>query len=123
MAGQLKVNGVTLATEESGTVTLEAPQIKDSSNNVILDQSGTTPVLKNIEVVNNSSMMFRNRIINGDMRIDQRNAGGSITATNGLCLDRWTTRSSQTSKYSVEQSTDSPNSFNYSLKVTSLSSY
>ena len=72
MAGQLKVNGVTLATEESGTVTLEAPQIKDSSNNVILDQSGTNPVLKNVEVVNNSSMMFRNRIINGGMQIAQR---------------------------------------------------
>jgi len=90
MAGQLKVNGVTLATEESGTVTLEAPQIKDSSNNVILDQSGTNPVLKNVEVVNNSPMMFRNKIINGDMRIDQRNAGASTTiSAYGYGIDRW----------------------------------
>jgi hypothetical protein len=27
-------------------------------------------------------MGFRNRIINGDMRIDQRNAGAAVTAVN-----------------------------------------
>jgi hypothetical protein len=34
---------------------------------------------------------FRNRIINGDMRIDQRNAGASLTNSTGLIytLDRW----------------------------------
>ena len=35
---------------------------------------------------------FRNRIINGDMRIDQRNAGASQTLTNGdfpYTVDRW----------------------------------
>ena len=92
MAGQLKVNGVTLATEESGTVTLEAPQIKDSSNNVILDQSGTNPVLKPVEVVNNSSMMFRNKVINGGMKISQRGTSfnfahdGTVSA---YTLDRY----------------------------------
>jgi hypothetical protein len=90
MAGQLKVNGVTLATEESGTVTLEAPQIKDSSNNVILDQSGTNPVLKNVEVVNNSSMMFRNRIINGAMQINQRGSTAVSAGTDNVySVDRF----------------------------------
>jgi hypothetical protein len=126
MAGQLKVNGVTLATEESGTVTLEAPQIKDSSNNVILDQSGTNPVLKNVEVVNNSSMMFRNRIINGDMRIDQRNSGGSVSVTdsNPYTLDRWKSYSStSSSKYTIQQSSIAPAGFSNSLLVTSSSTY
>ena len=88
MAGQLKVNGVTLATESSGTVTLENPQIKDSSNNLILDQSGSKSVLKNVEVVNDSSRMFRNRIINGDMRIDQRNAGSAVSTHSNFVVDR-----------------------------------
>jgi hypothetical protein len=129
MAGQLKVNGVTLATEESGTVTLEAPQIKDSSNNVILDQSGTNPVLKNVEVVNNSSMMFRNRIINGDMRIDQRNAGASVLTSSGTLvytLDRWAANFSQTSKYTVQQNSGSvtpPAGFINYLGVASSSAY
>jgi hypothetical protein len=36
--------------------------------------------------------MFRNRIINGDCRIDQRNAGASIAATDGgKNIDRWQT--------------------------------
>ena len=146
MAGQLKVNGVTLATEESGTVTLENPQIKDSSNNLvfdqsgsrpvlknvdikdssnnlILDQSGTNPVLKNVEVVNNSSMMFRNKLINGDMRIDQRNAGAAVTGVGGTpgvySLDRFRNGfPSTTARYSIQQVNDAPAGFYNSLKVT-----
>ena len=33
--------------------------------------------------------MGDNRIINGDMRIDQRNGGASGTATNAFAADRW----------------------------------
>lgn len=45
-----------------------------------------------------NSMGFRNRIINGDMRIDQRNAGASQTITSGVGTlafncDRWQVRS------------------------------
>lgn len=39
------------------------------------------------------ALMFRNRIINGDMRIDQRNAGNAQTitaaASAAYCVDRW----------------------------------
>jgi len=108
MAGQLKVNGVTIATEESGTVTLENPQIKDSSNNVILDQSGTTPVLKNIEVVNNSSMMFRNLLYNGAMQINQRGTV-SVSSGNAYGCDRWEVcRAGGDAQYDLKESTDVP---------------
>ena len=67
---------------------------------------------------------FRNRIINGDMRIDQRNAGASITAVNNTyCLDRWQIYSGAASKFSVQQVTDAPVGFGFSLKATSLSAY
>jgi hypothetical protein len=50
---------------------------------------------------------FRNRIINGDMRIDQRNAGASVntttTATNVYTLDRWAYIVSATSKFTVQR--------------------
>jgi hypothetical protein len=76
----------------------------------------------NISAVN--SLGFRNRIINGDMRIDQRNAGASVTpADNAYTLDRWQSRLSQASKYSVQQSSTAPSGFNNSLLVTSLSAY
>ena len=51
---------------------------------------------------------FRNRIINGDMRIDQRNAGASVTpATDSYTLDRWGYASSQASKFTVQQNAGS----------------
>lgn len=36
--------------------------------------------LSNVGSVADSGLMFRNRIYNGDMRIDQRNSGGSVSA-------------------------------------------
>ena len=68
---------------------------------------------------------FKNRIINGDMRIDQRNAGASVTPTadNTFTLDRWSAGLTQTSKYSVQRSTTTATGFTNSLQATSLSSY
>lgn len=70
---------------------------------------------------------WRNRIINGDMRIDQRNAGASVTPTNAAyTLDRWQAVLSQTSKFSVQQNAGAvtpPAGFTNYLGVTSLSSY
>jgi hypothetical protein len=68
---------------------------------------------------------MRNRIINGAMVIDQRNAGASVTPTtdNTYTLDRWTAKLSQSSKYSVQQSSTAPTGFKNSLLITSLSAY
>ena len=67
-----------------------------------------------------NNVNFRNIIINGDMSIDQRNSGSSVTATNGgYTLDRWLTGSSQSSKFTVDQETDAPTGFSYSVKLTS----
>jgi hypothetical protein len=66
-----------------------------------------------------NSMGFRNRIINGSMVIDQRNAGASVTPANGAyTLDRWIYGSTQASKFTVQQTTTAPAGFNYSLKMT-----
>jgi len=51
----------------------------------------------------NASIM-KNRIINGDMRIDQRNAGASVTpSADGYLLDRWSYFASQASKITFQQ--------------------
>jgi hypothetical protein len=69
----------------------------------------------------------RNRIINGDMRIDQRNAGASVTpASSAFTLDRWGVLVSQTNKFSVQQNAGSvtpPTGYKSYLGVTSLSAY
>lgn len=70
---------------------------------------------------------FKNRIINGDMRIDQRNSGASVTPVDGqFTLDRWKTFVSQTGKLSIQQNAGSvtpPVGYTRYLGVTSLSSY
>ena len=68
---------------------------------------------------------MRNRIINGAMVIDQRNAGASVTPNGGYTLDRWAAGNSQAAKFSVQQdsSANTVAGFTSSLKVTSLSAY
>ena len=67
---------------------------------------------------------FRNRIINGDMRIDQRNAGASVTGNDGVFpVDRFKFRATQASKLTGQQSTTSAVGFKNSLAVTSSSAY
>jgi hypothetical protein len=70
---------------------------------------------------------FKNRILNGGMVIDQRNAGASVTPTSTgsstYLLDRWKADISQASKFSVQQSSTAPTGFTNSMAVTSLSAY
>ena len=73
---------------------------------------------------------FKNRIINGAMVIDQRNAGASITPTSGqYSVDRWAASLTQASKFSMQQNaggltgTNLPTGFKNYLGITSLSSY
>ena len=73
---------------------------------------------------------FKNRIINGAMVIDQRNAGASVTpSTSGggtYTLDRWFGQVSQNSKMTVQQNAGSvtpPAGFTNYLGVTSSSAY
>jgi hypothetical protein len=71
---------------------------------------------------------FRNRIINGDMRIDQRNAGAEINPAVDATyyLDRWKVTSGAASKFKIGQNAGSvtpPTGFSNYLGCTSLSAY
>jgi hypothetical protein len=70
---------------------------------------------------------FLNRIINGAMVIDQRNAGASITANdNTYAVDRWVLYASQSSKLTAQQNQGSvtpPAGFRNYLGYTSSSAY
>ena len=79
------------------------------------------------QVFSPSSSVMKNRIINGAMVIDQRNAGASVTInSNQYTVDRWRAVQSQTGKYSVQQNAGSvtpPAGYTNYLGVTSLSAY
>jgi hypothetical protein len=98
--------------------TLKVDAIVDSSAGNTTTINGATPTAYNT--------MGKNRIINGAMEIDQRNAGASVTPTTNVTytLDRWAMTLSQSSKYSVQQQTSVvPVGFTNAMKFTSLSSY
>jgi len=114
--------GITSPTSTTGQILKDGTAVIsfDANNNATF--AGT--------VVSNTPLGMRNRIINGDMRIDQRNAGASVTITNTAdrtyLLDRWAAYTSVTSKFSVQQDAGAvtpPVGFNDYLGVTSLSSY
>jgi hypothetical protein len=71
---------------------------------------------------------FKNRIMNGAMVIDQRNAGGSVTPASGITytVDRWHLNLSQSSKVSALRNAGSvtpPDGFTNYLGLTSQSAY
>jgi hypothetical protein len=86
----------------------------------------TTSTTGGILGAGNASIM-KNRIINGAMVIDQRNAGASVNGNGVYTLDRWNAVNSLgTTKYTVQQNAGSvtpPAGFANYLGVTSTSAY
>ena len=92
---------------------LNVNSIGDASGGSTTSINGFTPTVSN--------MAGRNRIINGDMRIDQRNAGAAVTIvndTNQYTADRWQVIESSSCVLSAQQVTDAPASFQNSLRLT-----
>jgi hypothetical protein len=75
----------------------------------------------------NQTFAFKNRIINGDMTIDQRNNGASVSATDSsYAVDRFPLRTSQSGKYTAQQNAGGvtpPAGFRNYLGITSITSY
>jgi hypothetical protein len=84
------------------------------------DVIGTSVAGSNLGAGNASIM--KNRIINGAMVIDQRNAGASVAGNNVYTLDRWYAFCSNNSKFNVQQNAGSvtpPTGYTNYLGVTS----
>jgi len=117
----LNYGGVTLTNAVTGT----GKMVLDTSPTLVTPALGTpaSGVLTNCTGVQYTS--FKNRIINGAMVIDQRNAGASVTPTGDgtYTLDRWQFSLSAASKFSTQQSSTAPTGFINSNLITSLSAY
>jgi hypothetical protein len=89
--------------------------------NTILDAAGgNTAQINGMTPTAQSLQGFRNRVINGDMRIDQRNNGASVTANDGtFAVDRFRFSMTQSSRGTGQRSTVVPAGFNNSLLFTS----
>ena len=112
----------------TGSITgISAGGLPDSS--VTTDDIASSAVtVSKIDTTVSQLFGMRNRIINGAMAIDQRNAGASVTPTASATyvLDRWNNYLTVASKYSVQQNAGSvtpPAGFTNYLGATSLSAY
>jgi hypothetical protein len=89
---------------------------------------GTNGITQAGEFNSDSSFGFKNRLINGAMVIDQRNAGASVTipASKVYTVDRFFANASQASKFTAQQNAGSvtpPSGFTNYLGATSSSAY
>ena len=125
------VNGDT-----SGAVTLTAPAVAGTVTVTLPSTTGTMAVLPTATGVLAESAGgtgtttgyygFKNRIINGAMVIDQRNAGASSTAQNSYTVDRFGYYGTQASKGTWGQNLGAvtpPTSFTNYLGFSSSSAY
>jgi len=106
-----------------GTGSAHAYTSAGTSGQVLTSAGSSAPTWSTSDTVG-----FKNRIINGAMVIDQRNAGASVTiTTNGeFGVDRWKGQPSVNSKFSLQQNAGSvtpPIGFSNYLGATSLSAY
>jgi hypothetical protein len=83
--------------------------------------SGDSITFPDLSVQNTSptGFGFKNRIINGDMRIDKRNEGASVTATSlGFTLDRWAQYAGAGSITAQRTTSVVPAGFSYAYGIT-----
>jgi len=113
--------------------TLKTTNIQNASSattNIVLDTSGNVTVgggitASNGTVVMSSPYTMRNKIINGAMVIDQRNAGASVTQSTSIqyVTDRFIVVGDAASKFTAQQVSTSPVGFSNSILITSSSAY
>jgi hypothetical protein len=91
-------------------------------NTITNAAGGNTAQINGMTPTADSLQGFRNRIINGDMRIDQRNAGASVTINSSVgaySVDRWFSRGADSAGvFTLQQVSDAPSGFKTSLKAT-----
>ena len=109
-----------MAISTIGTNSLSDPIAVNATGALTGTVNGLTPQASNMQPFN--------RIINGAMTIDQRNAGASVTniAGNVYTLDRWQANGDQASKFTIQQNAGSvtpPVGFINYLGITSSSAY
>jgi hypothetical protein len=81
--------------------------------------SGTTGITLAGQFDSASSFGFKNRIINGQMQIDQRNAGASVAFTSAaVSLDRWNGAVTSSAGTTIQRSTTSTAGFSNSALIT-----
>tara|TARA_B100000424_G_scaffold258701_1_gene240838 strand:+ start:169 stop:1350 length:1182 start_codon:yes stop_codon:yes gene_type:complete len=113
---EIKLSGTTVINNTGGAVTVDANQLQIGSTTVI----DNNKKLSNVDIVPNSSFMFRNKVINGDMRINQR---GDVTLTTDdqstyTGVDRFKINGNPPSaRGTIKRTADAPEGLAYCLEL------
>jgi len=110
-------NGVVITSDTSGELELQANGVTKAkvTSSGLIDSSG------NAYGLSKTNGMYRNLIINGDMRVNQRGGTVNQTTSNPYSLDRWKGFGAVNDTFNMQQSSDAPADFSNSLLVTVLS--
>jgi hypothetical protein len=90
-------------------------------NTIVDANSGNTAQINGMTPTADSLQGFRNRIINGDMRIDQRNNGAAVTFNSSapsFAVDRFGGFADTDGTMTGQQDSSAPAGFTSSIKVT-----
>jgi hypothetical protein len=94
----------------TGSTGVATPAVTDASG-------GNTATINSMTPTADSLQGFRNRIINGDMRIAQRGTG-AFTTTGDYPVDRFLVANATDGAFSAQQDSSAPTGFVNSVKVT-----
>jgi hypothetical protein len=115
-------------TTSLGNVTLTNVTISSGTSNIAANVStavGLLPETNGGTGTTTGYYGFKNRIINGAMVIDQRNAGASVSVVSGTSpyiVDRFIAYNNATNTYTVQQSSTTPAGFSTSVLITNNAS-
>ena len=139
------MSSVVIAGNTSGSITISAPDVSGSNTltlpvapdtlvgkaptDTLTNKTLVAPTITGLQTLNTPNTFgFKNRIINGGMVIDQRNAGAEVNpaVSGAYYLDRFFAISSETSKFKIGQNAGAvtpPVGFTKYIGCTSLSVY
>jgi len=119
-----------MASSINASTTAGVVTTADTSGVLNIQTAGTTAIAidasQNATFTNSANLPntfgFKNRIINGAMDIDQRNAGASVSLTSGggigYPVDRWYVENFTDGTATVQQVADAPTGFSNSIRYT-----
>lgn len=103
---------IVVSGDTSGAITISAPATAGTNTLSLPANTGTA-------ILDYSTPAYRNRIINGAMMIDQRNAVTTIDGTNSTySVDRWAGADATDGVFTLQKSTTAPAGFINSLLAT-----